>query len=147
VSTQYKWTWDPVARRWNQALVFEPDLATAPDVEPPDVDPPGGLSAGDHQTLRQLIHFIDEGPGDGFVTGAFKEVLPAASPFPTSVTWYQEAAKTHRLVSKSLSYTGAFPTAISWNVYAPDGFTVVHTVTDSIAYSGAFELSRTRAIL
>ena len=48
----------------------------------------GGITPEQHQTLRQLIHFIDEGPGDGFATGAYKVILPTANPFPTNITWY-----------------------------------------------------------
>src|SRR5436190_1833013 len=42
------------------------------------------LRKADHPGLRQLIHFIEHGPAEGFASGAYRELLPAASPFPTS---------------------------------------------------------------
>lgn len=107
----------------------------------------GGLTPQEHQTLRQLIHFIDEGPGDGFASGAFKEVLPTGSPFPTSITWYLDIAKTKKLVEKFVTYNAQhFPINIHWNMYDTDGVTIIHTVIDTITYSSAFESTRTRAI-
>jgi len=107
----------------------------------------GGITPFEHETLRQLIHFIDEGPGDGFASGAFKENLPSGSPFPTSVTWYLDVGKTKKLVEKFITYTNtAFPTTIHWNMYDFDGVTIVHTVIDTITYNSAFEATRTRAI-
>lgn len=107
----------------------------------------GGSIEPQHKTLRDLIHFIDEGPGDGFATGAFKEVLPNNSPFPTSITWYLDVAKTKKLVEKFIIYTNtAFPTTIHWNMYDYDGVTLIHTVIDTITYNTAFESTRTRAI-
>lgn len=108
----------------------------------------GGLTPQAHQTLRQLIHFIDEGPGDGFASGAFKETLPTGSPFPTSITWYLDIAKTKKLVEKFITYNSShFPIQIHWNMYDFDGVTLIHTVIDDIAYSTAFESTRTRTII
>ena len=108
----------------------------------------GGITPFEHQTLRQLIHFIDEGPGDGFASGAFKEILPPSNPFPTSITWYLDVAKTKKLVEKFITYTNtAFPTTIHWNMYDYDGVTIVHTVIDTITYNDAFEGTRTRSII
>lgn len=107
----------------------------------------GGITPQDHETLRQLIHFIDEGPGDGFASGAFKEVLPSGNPFPTSITWYLDIAKTKKLVEKFVTYNShKFPTTIHWNMYNYDGVTIVHTVIDTITYNTAFEASRVRTI-
>lgn len=105
-----------------------------------------GISAETHKVLRQLIHFIDNGPAEGFATGAYRETLPLASAFPTSVIWYESAAKLKKIVEKTIVYTGAFPTTITWEVYDVDGTTVLATVADTIVYSGAFETNRTRAI-
>lgn len=108
----------------------------------------GGLTPFQHQTLRQLIHFIDEGPGDGFASGAFKEVLPTGNPFPTSITWYLDVGKTKKLVEKFITYNAnKFPIQLHWNMYDFDGVTIVHTVIDDIVYSTAFESTRTRTII
>jgi hypothetical protein len=106
----------------------------------------GGISEAQHRALRDLIHFIDDGPACGFATGAFKETLPAGAPFPTSIIWWESNAKTEKIVELAVTYTGAFPTTEIWSMYDTDGTTVLCTVTDTIAYSGAFEVSRTRAI-
>jgi hypothetical protein len=106
----------------------------------------GGLTAATHEALNQLIHFLSDGPGKGFVTGAFKETLPAASPFPTSVIWWTDAGKTVRIVEKLITYTGILPTTIVWNVY--DSLDVLQeSATDVINYSGVFETDRTRTIV
>ena len=108
----------------------------------------GGITPFQHQTLRQLIHFIDEGPGDGFASGAFKEVLPTGSAFPTSITWYLDVGKTKKLVEKFITYNAShFPINIHWNMYDFDGVTIVHTVIDALVYSTAFESTRTRTII
>jgi hypothetical protein len=107
----------------------------------------GGITPQDHETLRQLIHFIDQGPGDGFASGAFKETLPFGAPFPTSLTWYLDVAKTKKLVEKFITYgPNKLPTMIHWNMYDYDGVTIVHTVIDTFTYTGPFEDTRTRTI-
>lgn len=108
-----------------------------------------GITAAEHQTLRQLIHFIDSGgPGDGFASGAVREILPAGNPFPTSVTWYLDPGKTQKLVEKFITYnSNEMPIVITHNMYDFDGVTIIHTVTDAITYvNNAFETTRTRTI-
>jgi len=107
----------------------------------------GGITPTEHETLRQLIHFIDEGPGDGFASGAYKVILPTGNPFPTNITWYLDVSMTQKLVEKFIIYdTRRFPYIITWNMYDYDGITIVHTVTDTIVYDEAFESTRTRTI-
>lgn len=108
----------------------------------------GGSLEPAHKTLRDLIHFIDEGPGDGFASGAFKEILPTGSPFPTSIIWYLDIAKTKKLVEKFVTYNSShFPIQIQWNMYDYDGVTLIHTIIDDFTYSSAFESSRVRTII
>lgn len=104
------------------------------------------LTAATHQALRQLIHFIDNGPANGFASGAYRENLPAADPFVTSVTWYDDNTKVKKLVEKLITYTGVLATTVQWKMYDTDGSTVLATVTDAITYSGIFESNRTRTI-
>lgn len=108
----------------------------------------GGSLEPAHKTLRDLIHFIDQGPGDGFASGAFKEVLPQGSPFPTSIIWYLDVAKTKKLVEKFISYTSnKQPDQIQWNMYDYDGVTLIHTIIDNFTYvNNVFEATRTRTI-
>lgn len=99
-----------------------------------------------HETLRQLIHFIDEGPATGFASGAFKKTI--GQPFPTSVTWYEDYTEAKKIVEKLIVRNSAKnPTSITWNMYATDGTTIIHTITDAITYiSSSFEFTRTRTI-
>lgn len=118
-----------------------------------DGDFPGGKTLGDlgstgitessHKTLLQLIHFIDEGPAEGFVTGATKTVTGTV--FPTQVLWRR--ADSTKLVEKNITWTGITPTTVQWKVYDTDGSTVLATVTDTLTYSGVFETGRSRAVV
>ena len=106
-----------------------------------------GITSNQHETLRQLIHFIDEGPADGFASGSYKTITPNASPFPTNVTWYTDTTKNQKIIEKIIDWNGIVPITITWKVYNADGVTVAHTVIDNITYANnIFELSRTRTI-
>lgn len=106
----------------------------------------GGISEAQHKTLRQLIHFIEEGPAEGFASGAYKETLPSGAVFPTSIIWWESSSKLKKIVERTLTWTGANLTTDEWKVYDTDGSTVLATVTDGISYSGVFETTRTRTI-
>jgi hypothetical protein len=106
----------------------------------------GGLTPDSHKVLRQLIHFIEEGPAEGFVSGAYKETLPSGNPFPTSIIWWESSSKLKKIVERLVTWTGASPTTDQWKIYDTDGTTVLWVVTDTISYSGPFETTRTRAI-
>lgn len=107
-----------------------------------------GITESQHKTLRQLVHLADEGgPWEGFASGAFYEILPAADPFPTSAIWWTSAAKTHKIVELAVTYNAnKTPNTEQWKAYDPDGTTVLVTITDTWAYSGIFPTSRTRVI-
>jgi len=107
-----------------------------------------GISANVHRALRQLIHFIDEGPAEGFATGAYRTMLPALSPFPTSFIWWESIAQTEKIVEKTYTYNpNKTVSQVVWQMYDTDGVTILVTVTDVITYSGIFETSRTRSIV
>lgn len=107
----------------------------------------GGFTDGQHSAVRQLIHFIDEGPAEGFLTGAFKEILPAGNPFPTQMIWWTSSAKTSKIVDKTIVYnSNKTVDSVTWQIYLADGTTVAGTIADAISYSGVFEANRTRAI-
>jgi len=104
-----------------------------------------GISEATHKALRDLIHFIDGGPADGFVSGAFKETLPAGDPFHTSEIWWESASKVEKIVELIVTRNAnQTPATEVWQMYATDGTTVLVTVTDTMAYSGVFETTRTR---
>jgi hypothetical protein len=103
-----------------------------------------GMSETQHKTLRHLIHFIDNGPGDGFASGAYRETTGTV--FPSSIIWYDKVGVgKKKIVSKEISWSGPFPTTIVWKVY-DESETLLATVSDSITYSGPFETSRLRNI-
>lgn len=127
------------------AWIFEDDLGQF------DPRTGGGISIAQHKALRDIIHFIDDGPGDGFASGAYKETLPAGDPFPTSIIWWESSSKLKKIVEKTIERvagpaTNVAPTPVVWKLYDTDGTTVLVTVSDAIAYSGVFETSRTRTI-
>lgn len=101
-----------------------------------------GVTEAGHRALLQLIHFIDEGPAEGFTTGATKIVTGTV--FPTQILWKRSDAT--KLVEQNLTWTGVNVTGIQWKIYDTDGTTVLATVTDTITYSGVFETGRSRAI-
>lgn len=106
----------------------------------------GALTETAHRTLRQLIHFINDGPAEGFTSGAYRETVGGA--FPTSITWYTNSGKTSKIVERLITW-GTSPKVVTqdqWKMYDTDGSTVLVTVTDAITYSGALETSRTRTI-
>ena len=106
-----------------------------------------GITVTQHEILRQLIHFVDDGPANGFPSGSYKETLPAANPFPTSEIWWESSAKLKKIVELIVTRNAnKTPATEVWEMYDTDGSTVLATVTDTISYSGIFETSRTRAI-
>ena len=103
-----------------------------------------GLSAAAHKALRDLIHFIDGGPADGFASGMFSVV--AGTVFPTSEIWYVFGATppAGKIVELAVTWTGAVPTTKIWKMYDTDGSTVLVTLTEVISYTGIFETGRVR---
>ena len=102
-----------------------------------------------HKALRQLVHLADGigGPFEGFTSGAYRESLPSADPFPTSVIWYDDITKTKKIVEKTIIYNAnKSVSSVTWKVYDTDGTTLLATVSDAITYSGIFEINRTRTI-
>lgn len=97
-----------------------------------------------HKALRDLIHFIDDGPADGFATGSYKEIQYNGA-LITQEIWWEDNTKTQKIVQLDVTYTGAFPTTEVWQMFDTDGVSVLVTLTDSITYTGALETTRTRA--
>lgn len=103
------------------------------------------LSRAQHKALRDLIHFVDDGPADGFASGMFKETLPIAGPFPTSEIWWTTSGKVAKIIELTLTRNAnKTPATEVWKMYALDGSTVLVTMTDTITYSSVFENTRTR---
>jgi hypothetical protein len=125
-------------------LVFKDGVAGTKTLD--DLGGGSGITSTQHRTLRQLIHFIDEGPAEGFATNAYKETL-TAGPFPTSFIWWTSSAKTEKIVEETITYnSNKTINTDQWKMYDLDGTTLIATVTDTYTYSGIFESSRTRTI-
>lgn len=110
-----------------------------------------GSAGAAHKTLRHLIHFISEGPAEGFASGAYREQLPTGSVFPTSIIWWESSSKLKKIVEKTITRSGGgatnvFPTPIVWKIYDTDGTTVLATVSDAITYSGVGVSTVTRTV-
>jgi len=104
----------------------------------------GGITEAQHKVLRQLIHFIDDGPAEGFASGAYKETV--GTPWPSSETWYTASDKLHKIVELTITRDAAQkPTTEVWKVWDA-GDVLLATITDVISYTGIFETSRTRTI-
>jgi hypothetical protein len=103
-----------------------------------------GLSASAHKALRDLIHFIDGGPADGFASGMFSVIVGTV--FPTSEIWYTVGSvpPAGKIVKLNVVWTAAVPTTKIWKMYDTDGVTVLVTLTETISYSGIFETGRVR---
>ena len=107
----------------------------------------GGLTEEEHKALRQLIHFIDDGPAEGFASGAYRETLPAGDPFPTSEVWWSSSAKLHKILELLITRAAnKMPTQEQWKIYSASD-SLLATVTDAITYvNNVFESTRTRTI-
>lgn len=106
------------------------------------------LRIADHKSVRDLIHFIDDGPADVPGIAGFKEILPFNSLFPTSKIWWTNSGKTHKIVEKIIQrLENQRPEVITWKMYEGDGTTVAMTVSDTLNYSASiWTPTRTRNI-
>lgn len=103
-----------------------------------------GITEGSHPTLRQLIHFINEGPAEGFTSG-YREI--GDGPFPTYKIWYEDETKVKKIVEKLMTWNGVFKNTNTWKIYDVDGTTVVAQAIDTFDWSlGIFKPKVTRVI-
>jgi hypothetical protein len=97
-------------------------------------------------TTRKLITFIEEGPAEGFASGAYKEILPFGDPFPTSITWWDSPVKNNKIVEQIYTYNNNnIIIQEEWNAYDATG-NIVTTISDTITYDDVIEISRIRTI-
>jgi len=81
------------------------------------------------------------------ISGAVRDILPAAALFPVSIIWYLNAARLIKLLELTLTRNGSQQvTQEQWKVYDTNGVLTL-TVTDVITYSGIYEVSRTRTVV
>ena len=109
-----------------------------------------GMTEDEHEKLRQLIHYIDNGgPTHPSLSGAYREILPLGNVFPTNIIWWTNSTKTKKIVEKLLTYDlNARVTTVIYKMYNESGI-LSKTVTDIINYVGSsvFEGTRTRTIV
>jgi hypothetical protein len=107
----------------------------------------GGITPGQHEVLNQFIHLWENGPGTGFATGAYREVI--GIPFPTNITWYVDNTKSKKIIEKIIVRNNSkMPIGITWNIFNVDGITVLNSIVDTIIYTNnIFETSRMRSII
>lgn len=100
-----------------------------------------------HAQLNDLIHVMSN--GGPVLNAAYKVTAYAGnSLFVASETWYTTSARTipisqHRFVYPAASFLN--PTQEVWVVYTPGTSTALHTITDTMTYTGIVETSRTRS--
>jgi len=106
----------------------------------------GGLTESQHKALRQLIHFLPDGPGPGWGSGPNYKETTYDGLKPTAEVWWETSSKSKKIFSVDTTYTGIKPSTETFKVYDTDGSTVLAQAVDAITYSGLLETSRTRTI-
>ena len=101
---------------------------------------PRSVWVSPHNTTAAISHAVQ--PWAGSAVAA----VTTGQPFPSQVTWYYDAGMTKKAVQTTYTRNGLQQaTQVATVVYASDGATVVNTCTDTVTYSGGFEVGRTRA--
>ena len=102
-------------------------------------------ASASHQALIDIMHFLDDGPGDGWASGAYR-VRQGVAPNPGGWIWYTSSAMTKRIISVTYTYPvgSILPSSKQWLLYASDGATVARTLTDAMTWSGALLTNTTR---
>jgi len=134
-----------VSRDSSDNMTFE-DGVTGPYTLSDLAASSSGITEAQHRAIRQLIHFLPDGPGIGWASGAYKETLPAEDPFPTSKIWWESSSKLKKIVELTINRNAnKTPSTEVWKMYDTDGSTVLVTLTDTMGYgSSVFETTRTR---
>lgn len=96
-----------------------------------------------HQSLLDVIHFLNDGPGDGWASGAVCQDNYSGLLLVSS-TWYTDATQSKRIVAQSWTYSGLLIATEKTILYAADGVSIVRSVTDTYSYSGSIRTQRTR---
>lgn len=96
-----------------------------------------------HGALADVVHYLAEGPGDAFASGAVA-VDTYSGLLRTATTWYTDASQTKAILAMAWTYSGLLVATERLSLLAPDGVTVVRQVTDTYSYSGAVRTQRVR---
>lgn len=98
---------------------------------------------GSHNALLDVIHFLADGPGDGFAKGACA-IDTYNGPLLLNTVWFTDETQAKRIVAVAWTYTGPLIATEKMTLYAADGTTVVRTVTDTYSYNGPLRSKRVR---
>lgn len=91
---------------------------------------------GSHNATPDIIHWLaNGGPGDGFVSGAFRQTTMTGI-MPAAITWYTSAAMSSRMYGVVYTYSGLLISKAVRTLYANNS--PVRTVTDTITYASPF---------
>ena len=104
-----------------------------------------GMSEEQHKVLRQLIHFLESGPGDGFGSTPYRETTWSGVK-QTAEVWYTDSGKTNKVVELVWTYSGVKITGETTRVYKSDGTSPGAEAVVTVTYSGIMEINRSRAI-
>lgn len=98
--------------------------------------------AGSHNAIKDPIHFLHDGPGDGWPSGAFCQKTYTGMLLRQS-TWYTTSAMTVPIVSRAYTYNGLLVATETLTLYSASG-AAVRTVVDTYSYSGIYRISCAR---
>lgn len=98
---------------------------------------------GSHNALLDIIHFLADGPGDGWASGAVG-VDTYSGPLRTGTTWYADDTLAKKIVAMAWTYAGPLVATQKTTLYAADGISVTRTVTDTFSYNGPLRAQRSR---
>jgi hypothetical protein len=102
------------------------------------------IASNEHKSLHHLIHFIDDGPAEGFTSGAFKETIGGV--FPSQIIWWTNSNKISKIVELNITRDSSQkPTIEEWKMYDTNS-SIIEMTTDIIVYFGIAESTRVRTI-
>jgi hypothetical protein len=102
----------------------------------------GGIPGWVSEDSVRKVWKLWNGGYEGY-SGCYKEV--GVGIFPESIIWYTDVGKSHKIIEKIYSYnSNKTISTIVWKLYLGD--VIIRTITESINYSGIFEINRTRLI-
>jgi hypothetical protein len=99
-----------------------------------------------HQALLDIIHFLDDGPGDGWASGAVR-VRVGTGPNAGGWVWYTSTAMTARIIDMTVTYPAGsiLPQTKAWRLYAANGTSVIRTLTDTYTWNGPLLTQKARS--
>lgn len=98
---------------------------------------------GSHNAVADVVHWLHDGPGDGFASGA-RCVVTGSGIMPSKVTWYASSAVgAPKLYEVTITYQGVLPATKTMVLYVAG--VAVRTVTDTYTFpNGPFYPQRDR---